>query len=143
MYLDENMILKELIRERFEVFSLTETARLSQAAALMQDKRVGSVVIVDETKTVVGIVPDREIAMTLALGAGTPDSFVSGAMCREVATVQKFMSLFDVSRFFRTIDFKRLPVVDQDDRQVGIVSVFDVMAQLAREMYDRCTSLEP
>ncbi len=137
------MILKELMRENFEVFSLTEAARLSQAADLMRDKRVGSVVIVDASEAIVGIITDRDIAMTLALGAGTPDSFVSEAMSREVETVNESMSLFDVTRFFRTINFKRVPVVDDNQRLVGIVSVDDVMALLAREMYDTCSSLEP
>ncbi len=137
------MILKELLRENLEVFSLTETARLSQAADLMRDKRIGSVIIVDDSESVIGIITDRDIALTLALGAGTPDSFVSEAMSREVATIDASMSLFDASRFFRTINFKRLPVVDEDKRLVGIVSIDDVMALLAREMYDTCKSLEP
>jgi CBS domain-containing protein len=137
------MILKDLMRERAEVYSLPVTARLSATADLMRDKRVGSIVIVDEVNSVVGIITDRDIAMTLALGAGTPDSTVEEAMTRNVETIPESMTLFDVSRFFRTVDIKRLPVVNQTGGLVGIVSVDDVMALLAREMYDTCRSLEP
>lgn len=137
------MILKELMRERKEVFSLTPSARISAAADMMREKRVGSIVIVDDADAVVGIITDRDIAMTLALGAGTPDSTVEEAMSREVETITEAMSMFDVSRFFRTVDFKRLPVVNDNGTLVGIVSIDDVMALLAREMFDTCSSLEP
>lgn len=136
------MILKELMRERSEVYTLPSTARISAAADMMRDKRVGSIVIVDG-ESVIGIITDRDIAMTLALGAGTPDSTVEEAMSREVETILESMSLFDVTRFFRTVDVKRLPVVDTNGSLVGIVSLDDVMALLAREMFDTCSSLEP
>lgn len=137
------MILKELICEGREVYSLTPSARISEAADLMRDKRIGSVVIVDESEFVVGIITDRDIAMTLALGAGTPNSFVNETMSGEVESIHESMSLFELSQFFRTVDVKRLPVVDSDNRLKGIVSLDDVMAILSKELYDSCTSLEP
>jgi CBS domain-containing protein len=137
------MILKELMREQKEVFSLPSCARISAAADMMRDKRIGSVVIVDDANSVIGIITDRDIAMVLALGAGTPDSTVKEAMSQDVETIPDSMGMFDVSRFFRTVDVKRLPVVDAQGTLVGIVSIDDVMALLAREMYDTCSSLEP
>lgn len=131
------------MRENAEVFTLTESGRISAAAAMMRDKRVGSIVIVDDSDGVVGIITDRDIAMGLALGAATPDSFVSEVMSRDVATIHDSMNLFDVSRYFRAVDVKRLPVLDKDRRLVGIVSLDDVMALLSREMFDTCSALEP
>ena len=137
------MILKELMREHLEVYTLTESGCISTAADMMRDKRIGSIVIVDDSELVVGIITDRDIGLSLALGAATPDSSVSQVMSKDVETVNESASLFDVSRIFRTANFKRLPVVDADERLVGIVSVDDVMAFLAREMFDSCNSLEP
>ena len=137
------MILRELMREKLEVVHLTEQARLSQVADLMRDRRVGSVVIVDDSEHVVGMITDRDIALSLALGAATPDSFVSEVMSREVDCVSSSMNLFDVTRFFKTVEVKRLPVIDESKRLVGIVSMDDVMALLAREMFDTCSALEP
>lgn len=137
------MILKELMRERLDTYSLPVCARISAAADMMRINRVGSIVIVDDDNSVIGIITDRDIAMVLALGAGSPDSTVEEAMSRDVETIPESMTLFDVSRSFRTVEVKRLPVVDADGRLVGIVSVDDVMALLAREMYDTCSSLEP
>ena len=137
------MILKELMRENLDVYTLTESGRISTAADIMRAKRVGSIVIVDDSEVVVGIITDRDIGLSLALGAATPDSFVSEVMSKDVETINESVSLLDVSRIFQTIDIKRLPVIDAEDRLVGIVSVDDVMAVLAREMFDTCRSLEP
>lgn len=137
------MILKTLMREHFDVISATESARIAEVADLMRDRRVGSVVIVDEAECVVGIITDRDIAMGLALGVATPDSFVTEVMSQTVETIPDSLTLFDVTRLFRTLDVKRLPVVDENKKLVGIVSVDDVIALLTREMFDTCTSLEP
>lgn len=62
----EAMILKELMREILEAYTLTESGRISSAADIMRDKRVGSIVIVDDSECVVGIT-DRDIGLLLAL----------------------------------------------------------------------------
>ena len=137
------MILKEMMREDLEVYKLTKDGRISQAADKMRDKRVGSIVIVDESDLVVGIITDRDIALSLALGAATPDSFVSEVMSRDVECVEDSLTLFEVTRCFRSAEVKRLPVVDSNKRLVGIVSTDDVVAILARELYDTSIALEP
>lgn len=136
------MILKELMRDRLDVFKLSENARIADAAELMYEKRVGSVVIVDSEDFVVGIVTDRDIALTIALGAATSDSFVNEVMTRDVEVINETKSLLEVTQYFRASNVKRLPVVDQNGRLKGIVTLDDVIALLSREMFDACCSLE-
>lgn len=137
------MILKTLMKEQYEVYTSTEDSRISEVASLMQEKRVGAIVVVDKLRLVTGIVTDRDIAMGLALGVSTADSFVSQVMTHDVETISHAMTLFGVARVFRETDVKRLPVVDDENRLVGIVSSDDVIALLAREMFDTCNSFEP
>ena len=137
------MILKELLRENSEVFKLTEDNRIRDVAAMMHEKHIGSIVIVDDSDYVVGIITDRDIALGLALGVATPESYVTEVMSRDVETVRESMSLFDVTRFFKTANVKRLPVVNEELQLVGVVSYDDVIALLAREMFDTCQALEP
>jgi CBS domain-containing protein len=136
------MILKELFGEQTDVVTLTRDDRISDAAALMQRDKIGSVVIVDDEQ-VVGIITDRDIALSVALGAATPDSFVAEVMTKGVATISETMTLMEATRFFRDVRVKRLPVVDSNNRLVGIVSTDDVLAILARELVDTCSVLEP
>ena len=136
------MILKELFRENAEVFSLDKNARVIEVAEMMRREKIGSVVIVEDKK-VAGIITDRDIALSLALGVATPDSFVTEIMSGEVETIDETMTIFDVSRYFRTACVKRLPVVNANEELVGIVSTDDLMALLSREMFDTCSTLEP
>ena len=115
---------------------------MSDAAELMRRENVGSVVIVDDNQ-IAGIITDRDIALSIALGAATPDSFVAEVMTKGVATINESMSLLDATRFFREVRVKRLPVVNSENQLVGIVSTDDVLAILARELFDTCSSLEP
>lgn len=137
------MILKEIMREHCEVHKLDESGRIIDAATMMREQRIGSVVIVDDSGKVTGIITDRDIALGLAFGAATSNSFVTELMTRDVKVVNQQMTLFDVTRFFRTAQVKRLPVVNGDGHPVGIVSVDDVMACLSREMIDTCSALSP
>lgn len=136
------MILKELFREHFDTFRLTRNARIRDAAVLMQREKIGAVVIVEDEK-VIGIVTDRDIGLCVSLGAATPDSHLEEVMSKSVETVNQSMNLLEVTRFFRTARVQRLPVVDDDDRLVGIVSTDDVLGLLARELFDTCSALEP
>ena len=136
------MILKDMMREHLEVHTLTTSARIVDAASLMQQQKIGSIVVVDDNDVVCGIITDRDIALSLALGAASPDSFISEVMTKEVKTIHESLSLFDVARPFRALKLKRLPVVDSDNRLQGLVSIDDLMALLAREMFDTCKGLE-
>lgn len=136
------MILKELFRDRREVVALTENDRIFNAVELMLREKVGSVVIVDGRK-VVGIITDRDIALGVALGAATSDSFVSEVMSRDVVTIDESMNLVEVTRYIRERGLKRFPVVNRDKDLVGIVSADDILAMLGREIFDTCSSLKP
>ena len=135
------MILQELFRENEEVITLSPQARMSDAAELMRRESIGSIVIVDETE-IVGIITDRDIGLSLALTAATPDSFVNEVMSRDVETIYDSMTLFEAARCFKKAHVKRLPVVNQNKQLVGIVSTDDVIAMLSRELHDTCTTLE-
>ena len=110
---------------------------------MMQEKHVGCVIVIDADDQVVGVVTDRDIAMALAIEATTPDSPVSQVMTTGVDTISHTMTVQDVTRFMRTVDVKRLPVVDENNRLVGVVSNDDIIALLAREMFDACGTLTP
>lgn len=136
------MILNELMKHR-EPVTATERDRVSQCADLMRGNRVGSVIIVNDKNKVVGILTDRDIGLSLALGVASPDSFVSEIMSREVECIRDSISLHELADHFRSSSVKRFPVVNNQDRLLGVVSSDDLIALLARDLFNTCRSLEP
>ena len=136
------MILEELLKHNATVISMTVNDRIVDAALIMQQQQVGSVVVTTDQK-VVGIITDRDIALALALGAATPDSTVSEVMSRDVVTIPSTATMFEAARIFRLSQVRRLPVIDRHQNLVGLISLDDMTSVLAREIFDTCSALEP
>jgi CBS domain-containing protein len=105
-----------------------------RAARLMRDKRVGSVVVVDEHRRPVGLLTDRDIAIKLVADGTSPETPVDALMSRPVYAVSQSSLIFDVLREMSSRRVHRVPVVDADTRLVGIVSIDDALLILCTEL---------
>lgn len=134
------MILQELTQR--EVVTAQGANTLADVARMMEHHNVGAVVIVADRK-VAGIITDRDLALSLALGKSAPMTPVSEVMTRNVKTIWEDQGVFNATQYFQGHKVRRLPVIDRQDRLVGIVTVDDLFALLAREMFNVAKSLEP
>ena len=106
---------------------------LMAAAEMMRLLNVGSLPII-EGERVVGIVTDRDIVVRgLALGLEPRGACVADVMTRNVVTCSVDEDVEDVARQMRDLQVRRLLVVDEQERLIGIVSLGD----LAMEMEDQ------
>ncbi len=114
---------------------------MSDAVRLLNERRVGALVVEDSGGALAGIVSERDIVRSLAAhGASALDLPVSRVMTSDVittvesATVQSVMSEMTEGRF------RHLPVMDQG-RLAGIVSIGDVVKHRLAEMEDEQQAL--
>lgn len=111
---------------------------LSEAARLMREQHVGSIVVVDETdrgRIPVGMLTDRDIVVAVVardLDARTLS--VADAMSGDPATVRDDSTIADTLRLMRRRGVRRVPVVSRDGALVGIVALDDVLGSLAQEL---------
>jgi CBS domain-containing protein len=106
---------------------------LMAAAEMMRLLNVGSLPVV-EGERVVGIVTDRDIVVRgLALGFNPRTASVSDVMTRNVLTCSVDDDVEEVAQQMRDLQVRRLLVVDEQERLLGIVSLGD----LAMEMEDQ------
>lgn len=95
---------------------------------------VGSVVVVDEARRPVGIVTDRDLLRRVVLPARDPDATPVGeVMSAEPVTAECDEPLEALLRRMADAGVRRLPVLE-DGRLAGLVSLDDIVSELAREL---------
>ena len=110
---------------------------IAKAARLMCDKSVGALVIVDESGvTPLGVITDRDLVWMIAEQLDPQVAEVGQFVHAPLHTARVTDSLSDVTRKMREHGVRRLPIVDQEARLVGLVSLDDVLVLLGRELAD-------
>jgi len=131
------------------VVSVGPQDRLRQAATAMREHRIGGLPVVEDNR-VVGMITESDF---VNIAAETPDgehhgfldvlfggprethpgSLVGEAMTGDPVTVTDTMTVQEAARIMKKHRIKRVPVVDDGGRLVGIVSRADVMKVFARQ----------
>lgn len=121
-----------------EVVFATRDMSLPEAARLMREYHVGSLVVVDEVngkRVPVGVVTDRDIVIEVIAQSLDLDGFsVGDIMGPQLISVQEKDGVFETIRLMRTKGIRRIPVVNQEGGLVGIISADDILDLLAEEM---------
>ena len=109
--------------------SSVETVRPDQtaqeAAAFMLSADTGSIPVTDGNK-LIGMITDRDIAVRgIAKGHG-PDTPVSDLMSNDLIVARDSDDIEAVASKMSSAQVRRLPVVDDQDRLCGIVSLGDL-----------------
>lgn len=104
---------------------------VQEAAELLRDKKIGSLVVVDDTDTLQGILTNTDFVEIVAENTPKDDSSVMDFMTKEVVTVTAQDSVQDAADRFITYDIHHLPVVDNEDHVVGMLSTTDITAYIS------------
>jgi CBS domain-containing protein len=106
-----------------------------EAARIMKEKDVGIVPVVEGGR-LVGTVTDRDIAVRVVAEGKDPQSVrVREIASTDVVTVDPQQNLDEALRLMASHQVRRLPVVEEGGKLVGIVAQADV----AREANDKQT----
>jgi CBS domain-containing protein len=105
------------------LLELVEETPLVEAAAAMNERRVGSALVVDGGR-LIGIVTERDVLR--AVGSGNVDGLVGDWMTRHPETVDADESTQQAGVVMIHGGFRHLPVLEEG-RPVGIVSIRDLM----------------
>jgi CBS domain-containing protein len=107
------------------------------AAQLMRRHHIGALVVVDaeQKSTPVGIVTDRDLVLALMAEGLDPAMFTVGdIMSVELVLATPDLDAMEALKLMRTQRVRRLVIVDELGRLVGIVSLEDLLELVAREL---------
>jgi CBS domain-containing protein len=122
-------------RYRQTPITLAPDASVRDAIDEMAESGTGSIVVVDDTGSPTGIVTDRDIMCRVAaIGSDPQNVKLSDIMSKDVAFADQGASLQHILEYAKERGVRRIPLVDSSKRLVAIVTLDDVIAELASEL---------
>ena len=120
---EELMKVSEVMTRDVQLIEPTQTIR--DAARLMAELDAG-IMPVREGDRLVGMITDRDIAVRAVAEGKGPDTPIREVMTEDVKYCYEDDDTDDVARNMADIQVRRLPVLNQDKRLVGIISLGDM-----------------
>ncbi|EWY39404.1 hypothetical protein N825_06840 [Skermanella stibiiresistens SB22] len=124
------MLIREIMTRDVEVVAPSDT--IQRAAKLMDDLNVG-VLPVCEGPKLVGLVTDRDITVrATSVGKSPSECKVAEVMTDDPRFCYEDDVVSDVSRLMGDMQIRRVPVLDNQDKLIGIVSLGDIATDTDR-----------
>lgn len=122
------MKISEIVRYKGDrVITISPDRSVMDLLALLDEHKIGAVVVSAAGDTVDGIVSERDVVRYLhAEGAAVLDGPVSAIMTTEVHTCTRHDNVNDLESTMTERRIRHVPVVE-DARLIGIVSIGDVV----------------
>ena len=108
--------------------SVTASDSIQAAARIMRDSDVGIVPVVDDegSRRLRGVITDRDIAVRCVAEGRDGTCRVSDLMSGDLVTARPDDDVGKVMDRMKTEQVRRIPVVDDSDRLVGIIAQADI-----------------
>lgn len=126
------MSIESLLRR--PVCMLPPEATCQEAAQVMRDEGVGSVVVAEEARPL-GIVTDRDLVLrVMAAGREAGKTRLREVMSAQPVFLAKERGFDQLLATMRQQGVRRVPVVDEAGRLEGVVSLDDLLPLLADQL---------
>ena len=111
---------------------------MERAAQIFWEQDCGCVPVVDDEAHVIGIITDRDVCMAAyTSGLRLREMPIRSAMATAVHTCHSTDSIEHAERIMRHNRVRRLPVVDDRNQIVGVLSLHDIAQEAAKERHHR------
>ena len=126
---------KEKTVHRPHVDTATAGETVQTIADRMRQRNVGTVVVVDEEHRPIGIVTDRDLVSRVLADRRDPaETTIDEVMTKNPTTVTEHGAPQIALLLMKDGGFRRLPVVDDKRKLIGVLSLDDVVRTLAMEL---------
>jgi len=108
------------------VVKVTPEQKIIDAAKLMEQKKIGCVVVVKDNK-VVGVITERDFVRLAASGLDFKKALVKDGMTKKPVTCLSTTKIMDAYLLLWKKKIRHLPVVDKKKSLVGVLSLQDIV----------------
>lgn len=138
------MTVADLIASRKEVFSVSETTTVHEAARYLRDYQVRAVGVLDAQRKLAGVMSQSDISDKVAAENKCPAWMrVPEVMSTDLVAVNPATSLDECLRLMEKHKIFHLAVMDEKAEYHGLISVQDLLRVIASDQKARAGMLEP
>ena len=131
-----------LARKGREVRTIAPGTLLEDALQRLRQERIGALVVSADGARIAGILSDRDILYAIAdHGTDVLGESVGGAMTARVFTCSREDRVSAIMALMTDRRIRHVPVVDEDDRLCGMISIGDVVKQRLDEIESEAEAL--
>ena len=128
------MKIRDLMTTEIETVTAEQTAK--EAAGFMLSADTGSIPVCDNGR-VIGMITDRDIAVRgVAEGRG-PETSVRDLMSKDIVCAREDDDVAAIASRMSEAQVRRLPVIDANDKIVGMISLGDLSRESEGEVAHR------
>lgn len=139
----QTLISQLLMEKGREVLTIAPAATVFEAVKLMDEKNVGSLVILNSRGRIAGIFVERDaLQRVLLAGKSAMTEPVQAVMTRKVIVARPEMTVDQCLALMTEQRVRHLPVIDQEQKLVGLVSMGDLVKFISAEQMAMIRNLE-
>jgi len=121
------------------VITVNEKQTLREGSKFMYQHNIGGLIVLmdpsnNETGEIdkpIGIITERDIARLVAFSSNlSTDTAISEVMSKPLITINQNSSIKEVTDLMQKNDIRRLPIVDNKGKLVGIITAKDILRSL-------------
>lgn len=138
------MLVSQILKSKADdgVLTIRSDATVAEAARILSERRIGSLVVSQDGRHAEGIISERDIVREIGRrGAGCLTEPVESMMTRDIVTCTRQDMADGVLATMTTGRFRHLPVVDGAEL-VGLISIGDVVKARLSELAMEKDALE-
>lgn len=139
----QTLISQLLMEKGGEVFTIAPAATVFDAVKLMDEKNVGSLVILNSRGRIAGIFVERDaLQRVLLAGKSARTEPVQAVMTRKVICALPDMTVDQCLALMTEKRVRHLPVIDKEQKLVGLISMGDLVKFISAEQIAMIRNLE-
>ncbi len=102
--------------------TITKDKKVSDALKMMKEYKIGGIPVVNEEGKLIGIVTNRDLRFESNLNKTIAEVMTS----QNIITTNQYIDLDDAAQILQQHKIEKLPVIDEDNKLVGLITYKDI-----------------
>jgi len=136
--------INEVLAQKGRIFiTIAPSATVFEAVQLMDAKNIGALLVLNAQGKIAGIFTERDCFRKVILAGKAPqDVPVKAVMTKKVIYASPEMTVDECMALMTDKRIRHMPVLDQDEKILGIISIGDLVKFVASEQDAMIRNLE-